>query len=128
MLPAVAAEGDLPPVGRPGRRELELWGARQPPLPAPVGVQDVDPPAAVALAREDDLLPVGRPDRTAVEPPLAGQVPQSTAVIVDEVDLEVVGSGELRKAIVPSGNQARTELFAGRRVSLRCPLPSAFMM
>jgi hypothetical protein len=53
-----------------------LRDARQSPLPAPVGVHDVDLPVAVALAREGDLPPVGRPDRNALEPSVTRQVPQ----------------------------------------------------
>ncbi len=44
--------------------------ARQPPLPAPVGVHDVELLVAVAPAQEGDPPPVGRPDRTLnVGPP-----------------------------------------------------------
>ena len=63
---AVTDEGDLPPIGRPGRIAVVRQVARQPPLPAPVGVHEVDLGAACVFAGEGDLLPVGRPGRRGV--------------------------------------------------------------
>ena len=60
---AVAEEDDLPPVGRPGGVRSELggnsriaWpGFQQPPLPAPVRVDDVEPDVSTARSEEGDL-------------------------------------------------------------------------
>ena len=59
-----SAAGDQ---ARPGVRHPSNHRAvrRQPPLPAAVGVHDVDLEVVADLARERDLLPVGRPGRTS---------------------------------------------------------------
>src|SRR6188472_1372800 len=71
----------------------------QTPLPAPVGVHDVDRVAAVAVTDEGDLLPVGGPARIAVVRQVERQIPLTAPVGVHEVDLRVAiafaGEGDL---------------------------------
>src|ERR671936_810081 len=52
---AVTYERDPPPVRRPGGGGVVCWTLRQPVLPAPVGVHDVDLEVAVTVALEGDL-------------------------------------------------------------------------
>jgi hypothetical protein len=85
-----AREGEPPPVGRPGRLPGRDGILGHPPLPASVGVHDVEvgDVGVVASGRERDRLPVGRPGR-AVAAEVAGEVSLSAAVGVHDEDLGV---------------------------------------
>ena len=78
-----AEERDRPPVGRPGR---SVPVARQPPLPASVGVHDVDAVDAVAHALEGERPPVGRPGRSGGVARVARQPPLPAPVGVHDVE------------------------------------------
>ena len=113
--------------------------SRQVPLSAPVGVHDVD--VGLLLRTRSSGRRATRQGHCRCAPSCA-QHPRLAAVRIHDVDLEgrrsaaparptgrisVLPTRRSNAILCPSGDQAGAKLRAPLRVSLRCPLPSAFM-
>ena len=129
---ASRASGGLgSPYGRFGRAGDQAKGknartphtiASQAPLPAPVGVHDVE----LVVAIEGDHLPVGRPGR--VPSPSCVSLRRSLpSAFMTKIPGGGVDGRPMKAIFRPSGDQSGLPDAPAAGVRLRCPLPSGFI-